>query len=477
MKKPIVNLVIILVIAALAVFIDIPREKGLKIGRLERTGNLYLGLDLQGGMQVLLEADVEPGVAVSAEQMETARTILENRSNGLGVSEVVFQIAGDSRIIAEFPGVTDTDEVLGTLKGTGLLEFVDTGDKAFNEGDPIKTDITATADKAADMNAETDETSEEETGSADKMMNETTETEVEEADENETIYHTVLTGSDIKTVGVEMMNATTPVVTFELKDEGAKIFGDFTTNNINRFLTIVLDGKVISSPRINSAITDGAGMITGNFTIDSANALAVQLKYGALPVPLKIVEYKMIGASLGEDSLRKSLIAGLIGLAIACLFMLIYYRLPGLVAILTIVFYGLVTLAVYKLIPVTLSLAGIAGFLLTTGSAFDSNILMFERLKEELRDGRSVQHAASMCWTKAWSSIRDSNIATLITAAILFYFGSSFGATVVKGFAVSLMIGVVISLLSSYLVTRTLLYYFTRSVKDEADVKTKVFGL
>ena len=137
-----------------------------------------------------------------------------------------------------------------------------------------------------------------------------------------------------------------------------------------------------------------------------------------------IVEYKMIGASLGEDSLRKSLIAGLIGLSIACLFMLIYYRLPGLVAILTIFFYGLVTLAVYKLIPVTLSLAGIAGFLLTTGSAFDSNILMFERLKEELRDGRSVQLAASSCWTKAWSSIRDSNIATLITAAILFYFGS-----------------------------------------------------
>lgn len=447
MKKPIVNLVIILVIVAAAIFVDIPHPNGLRIGNFTRTGNLYLGLDLQGGMQVLLEADVEAGTTVSPEQMETARTILENRSNGLGVSEVVFQLAGDNRIIAEFPGITKTDEVLDTLKGTGLLEFVDTGDTPFTEGTPIKTDATSA-----------DETDESE-------------------DSDATVYHTVLTGSDIKTVGVEMMKANTPVVTFELKDEGAKIFGDFTSNNINRFLTIVLDGKVISSPRINSAITDGAGMITGNFTLETANALAVQLRYGALPVPLKIVEYKMIGASLGEDSLSKSLLAGMIGLAIACLFMLIYYRLPGVVAILAILFYGLITLAVYKLIPVTLSLSGIAGFMLTTGSAFDANILMFERLKEELREGRTIQNAVSSCWAKAWSSIRDSNIATIITAAILFYFGSSFGATVVKGFAVSLMIGVVISLISSYLVTRTLLHYFTAGLKEEDTVKTKFFGL
>lgn len=451
MKKPIVNLVIILVIVAAAIFVDIPRSNQFRIGNFTRSGNLYLGLDLQGGMQVLLEADVEPGTTVSAEQMETARTILENRSNGLGVSEVVFQLAGDNRIIAEFPGITNTDEVLDTLKGTGLLEFVDTGDTPFTEGTPIKTDVaTASAETVDESDADASD---------------------------ETVYHTVLTGSDIKTVGVELMNANNPVVTFELKESGAQIFSDFTSNNINRFLTIVLDGKVISSPRINSAITDGAGMITGNFTLDSANALAIQLRYGALPVPLKIVEYKMIGASLGEDSLSKSLIAGIIGLTIACLFMLIYYRLPGLVAILSIIFYGLVTLAVYKLIPVTLSLAGIAGFLLTTGSAFDSNILMFERLKEELREGRSIQLASSTCWAKAWSSIRDSNIATLITAAILFYFGSSFGATVVKGFAVSLIIGVVISLVSSYLVTRTLLHYATAPLKDEPGVKSKAFGI
>ena len=262
MKKPIVNLVIILVIVAAAIFVDIPRSNGFRIGSFTRSGNLYLGLDLQGGMQVLLEADVEPGTAVSAEQMETARTILENRSNGLGVSEVVFQLAGDNRIIAEFPGITNTDEVLDTLKGTGLLEFVDTGDTPFSEGTPIRTDIT--------------------TGSAETEP-ETVADETETGEESEeTVYHTVLTGSDIKTVGVELMNANNPVVTFELKDSGAQVFSDFTSNNINRFLTIVLDGKVISSPRINSAITDGAGMITGNFTLESANALAIQLRYGAL---------------------------------------------------------------------------------------------------------------------------------------------------------------------------------------------------
>ena len=238
-----------------------------------------------------------------------------------------------------------------------------------------------------------------------------------------------------------------------------------------------MDGKVISSPRINEPITDGKGVISGNFTIDSANALAIQLKYGALPVPLKVVEYKLIGATLGEDSLQKSLVAGLIGLSIAVLFMLIYYRLPGLIAVLEIIFYGAVTLAIYKLIPVSLSLSGIAGFLLTTGGAFDANILMFERLKEELRNGKTISQAVGLSWPRAWSSIRDSNIATLITAFILFYFGSSFGASVVKGFAVSLIIGVLISMFSANFVTDTLLHVFTKSIADVPENKSKWFGI
>ncbi|MHC1771687.1 MAG: protein translocase subunit SecD [Flexilinea sp.] len=481
MKKPFVNLIIIILIFLCALYIDVSHENGLRIGSLQRSGDLYLGLDLQGGMQVLLEADVEEGTVVSADQLNTARQILENRSNGLGVSDVVFQIAGSNRILAEFPGMTNTDEVLATLKGTGLLEFVDTGDENMLEGTPIKTDF-ATAETAAEQPASdaaataavSEPTVESTIAVATETVSETAAATEEAPATEEKVYHTVLTGAALQNVNVQMYNSSA-VVAFELKSDGAKTFSDFTTANIGKYLTLVLDGKVISSPRINDAITDGKGVITGNFTIDTANALSVQLKYGSLPVPLKIVEYKMIGATLGEDSLKKSLIAGLIGLALAALFMLIYYRLAGLAAVLAIIFYGLVSLALYKIIPVTLSLSGIAGFLLTTGGAFDANILMFERLKEELRNGKTINQAVTLSWTRAWSSIRDSNIATLITAAILFYFGSSFGATIVKGFAVSLCLGVLISMFTAYFVTRNLLHYFTKIVKPEN--QDKWFGV
>ena len=470
MKKPFVNLIIIILIFLCALFVDVSHENGLRIGSLQRSGNLYLGLDLQGGMQVLLEADVEDGTVVSADQLNTARQILENRSNGLGVSDVVFQVAGSNRILAEFPGMTNTEEVLATLKGTGLLEFVDTGDEFMTEGDPIKTDF---AVSSSDKSSETTATA---TAAAENLTDSTADsdsTKTETATE-EKVYHTVLTGAALQNVSVQMENST-PVVAFELKGDASQTFADFTSANIGKFLTIVLDGKVISSPRINGAITGGSGIITGNFTIDTANALSVQLKYGALPIPLKIVEYKMIGATLGEDSLKKSLVAGLIGLALAALFMIIYYRLAGGVAVLAIIFYGAVSLALYKLIPITLSLSGIAGFILTTGGAFDANILMFERLKEELRNGKTINQAITLCWTRAWSSIRDSNVATLITAAILFYFGSSFGATIVKGFAVSLCLGVLISMFTAFLVTRTLLHYTTKVVKPEN--QNKWFGV
>ncbi len=436
MKRPLINLLIIILIFAAAVYVDMPHEIDL-LG-IKRPAGLNLGLDLQGGMQVLLEADVDEGTEVSADQLNVARQILENRSNGLGVSEVVFQVAGENRIVAEFPGMTDTEEVLAALKETGLLEFVDTGNDYFEDGTRIRTDGRPQTD-------EEDETA-----------------------EDETVYHTILTGADLKNAGVVMYEqSSVPVIAFEMTSEGGKIFAEHTRTHIGQYLALVLDGEVISCPVINTEISNGEGIIEGSFTIESANELAVQLKYGSLPVPLRIVEYKKVGATLGEDSLQKSLTAGLIGLGLAAAFMLIYYRVPGIAAVLAIIFYGAVTFAVYKLIPVTLSLSGIAGLLLTTGGAFDSNVLMFERLKEELREGKSISQAVSLCWPRAWSSIRDSNAATLITSAILFYFGSSFGATIVKGFAVTLALGVVISLVTTYLVTRTLLYLFTKNMKQE----------
>ncbi len=507
-KSYLINLAIIVLILALAIVIDVPHSNGFKF--LGRDTKTKLGLDLQGGMQVLLEADVADGQTVTTEQLDTARQILENRSNGLGVSEVVFQTAGNNRIIAEFPGMTNTDEVLNTLKGTGLLEFVDTNGEFLQEGTAIKTDKNSTADAASatDTASSTADPAAQTTAASDSAMSDTvvtaeatsdtaaattaadtaeptTEAATTEsttaaadtaataepttaatAEANTKIYHTILTGADLKSATVEM-NSNVPVVAFEMQSSGAQIFGDFTTNNINKYLAIVLDGKVISCPRINSAITEGKGVIEGNFTVDSANALAVQLKYGALPVALKVVEYKMVGATLGEDSLRKSLIAAAIGTFIAILFMLIYYRVPGIVAVISFIFYGAVTLALYKIIPVTLSLAGIAGFLLSTGGAFDANILQFERVKEEIRNGKSVQQAVGLSWPRAWPSIRDSNIASLITGVILFYFGSSQGATIVKGFAITLMLGVLISLFTAWMVTRTLLFFVTQNIKDE----------
>jgi preprotein translocase subunit SecD len=193
--------------------------------------------------------------------------------------------------------------------------------------------------------------------------------------------------------------------------------------------------------------------------------MAVQLRYGSLPIPLKVAESQLIGPSLGADSLQKSLVAGVVGLSIIVLFMLLYYRLPGAVAVLALIVYALITLLLYRLIPVTLTLPGIAGVLLSLGSALDANILIFERLKEELRAGRTIGQALPIAWRRAWPSIRDSNIATLITCVILFWFGSSFGASIVKGFAITLMLGVAISLFSALVVTRTFLTLILNSVK------------
>jgi preprotein translocase subunit SecD len=267
-----------------------------------------------------------------------------------------------------------------------------------------------------------------------------------------------MTGKDLRSVAIAPDTlGTSYAIDFTLTPEGAQIFGAHTAANTGKILTITLDKRVISAPSINNAIPDGVGQITGSFTAESANALAVQLKYGSLPIPLKVVETRIIGPTLGADSLQRSLVAGLIGFAIVLLFMGIYYRLPGIAANVSILMYAVILFAVFKLIGVTMTLPGIAGIMLSTGSALDANILVFERLKEELRGGRTLKQAFGQAWSRAWPSIRDSNIAALITAAILFWFGSTFGATIVKGFSLTLAIGVVISLFSSLFITHSLL--------------------
>ncbi len=449
MSQRYINLIIILVLLAGVIWIDLPSNPGIKIGEFERDLKTVLGLDLQGGMQVLLEADVPANEEVTQQQLADARQIIENRSNALGVSESLFQVTGNRRISGEFPGLTNTEEVVAAIKETGRLAFVDFGSQYIEEGTVVKTDV-ATGSASGTEEAPASEPTEE----TDATPAETTEATpaVEE-----TVYHAVMTGDQLAEVSVATTELGEVYIAFRLKEDGAQAFSEYTSNNMGNFLGIVLDGVVISSPQVENAITTGEGIIRGNFTYESANALAIQLRYGSLPVPLKVVETRLIGPTLGQDSLTKSLRAGIIGFILVVLFMTIYYRLPGGVAILSILSYGAITFAIYKLLPVTLTLPGIAGFLLSTGGALDANILMFERLKEELRAGRTLRQAVDISWRRAWPSIRDSNIATLITSVILFWFGSAYGATIVKGFALTLALGVGVSLFSAAMITRTYL--------------------
>lgn len=451
MDRRYINLILILVIVIAAVWIDLPRPEGsigLKIGNFERTLNPVLGLDLRGGLQVLLGP--QAGSTPDAQALADTSKILENRANGLGVSEVVFQVAGDKYILGEFPGLTNTEDVLAAIKQTGLLEFIDAGDTQLAPGTVVTTDYGQTAEPSTPTATPSTTATPAATPTAD------TSTATPAAADK--VYHTVMTGADITTAIAEAGQTLGGFsVSFELTPNGAAIFNDYTSANIGKFLAIVLDKKVISSPTIESAIPDGKGQISGSFTSEEANNLAVTLRYGGLKVPVEVVESKVVGPTLGSDSLDKSLLAGIIGFAIVFLFMLIYYRLPGAVAVVAISIYAAIVYALFKLIPVTLTLPGIAGFLLSTGGALDANILMFERLKEELRNGRSLRQAVELGWTRAWPSIRDSNIATLITSVILFWFSSTFGASIVKGFAVTLALGVVISLFAAIFITRTLL--------------------
>jgi preprotein translocase subunit SecD len=284
-----------------------------------------------------------------------------------------------------------------------------------------------------------------------------------------------MTGDKIENVQVTRDPTGQYAIQFELNSEGADIFAEFTTSHVGDLLGIVLDNTVISAPRVNEPITEGEGIISGSFDLESANALAVQLRYGSLPIPLKVVETRTIGPSLGQNSLQMSLMALVIGFIIVILFMAIYYRLPGILADISIIIYALVTFAIFRYLPVTLTLPGIAGLMLSTGSALDANILIFERLKEELRAGRRLNQAVDIAWKRAWPSIRDSNIATLITCGILFWFGSAFGATIVKGFALTLSIGVLISLFTAIVVTRTFLNLVLSYVRDKN--YTRWFGI
>lgn len=265
---------------------------------------------------------------------------------------------------------------------------------------------------------------------------------------------TGLTGQQLKSASVQFDQTTnTPLVSLEFNSDGAKLFSDITTNNIGKTIAIFLDGQVISAPTVDEPITTGQAVIKGTFTLDEAKTLARRLNEGALPVPITLVNQSSIGPSLGAEALERSVLAGAIAMVCLAIFMIGYYRYPGLIAMAALSLYGLLLLAIFKIWPITLTLSGIAGFLLSLGMAVDANVLIFERLREELRRGKSLQTALDDGFKRAWLSIRDSNVSSLITCAILTWFGTS----LIKGFALTLAIGIVLSLFTAITVTRTLL--------------------
>jgi protein-export membrane protein SecD len=370
-----------------------------------------LGLDLQGGLRVEYQAKQVGDKVPRPEDLEVIRQIIERRVNATGVSEPVITTQGSDRVVVELPGVSDPNAVRELVGQTGRLDFVPLGNTPKNVDDVIDSEQ----------------------------------------------FPPLFSGEQVSSAAIGQDPTKGRVVTFTLKPEGSTIFENYTRDHIGDYFAIVLDSRVISAPVIQSAISGGHVQIEsggiGGYPLKEATNLVTILQFGSLPFPIEELSNVTISATLGEQFLQSSLLAGLIGIGLVVALMLIYYRLPGLVASFALLYYTLVVMAIFRLIPVTLTLAGIAGFVLSVGMAVDANILIFERMKEEMRLGKSLPAAVEAGFGRAWNSILDSNVSSLITATILYLFGSS----VIRGFALVLIIGVLVSMFSAIIVTRTIL--------------------
>jgi preprotein translocase subunit SecD len=411
--------ILIILIGVLALFIDF--FPGIKVPDStspsgSRTVETKLGLDLSGGLRVEYQAQTVEGKSPSPADMAIIKEIVERRVNQTGVSEPVVVTQGSDRVVVELPGVTDPDSVRQLVGQTGRLDFVPLGQTQVQEGQVL------------DLNA----------------------------------FPPLFSGDQVQSASLGQNQQGGLTVDFVLKGDGAKLFGDYTAAHVGDYFAITLDGSVISAPVIRSSIPNGQVQIEsggiGGFPVKEANNLVTILKFGSLPFPIKEVSSEQISATLGEEFLNQSLLAGALGIALVMAFMIIYYRGIGLIACFALVYYTLVVVAIFRLVPVTLTLAGIAGFVLSVGMAVDANILIFERMKEELRLGKPLPSAVEAGFNRAWNSILDSNVSSLITATILYAFGSS----VIRGFALVLIIGVLVSMFSAIVVTRSIMRVMVR---------------
>jgi preprotein translocase subunit SecD len=400
-----------------------------------------LGLDLSGGTHLVYHADVSKVAASQlTDSMNALRDVIERRVNTFGVGEPIVQIenggftnAGEQRLIVDLPGVTDVSKAVQMIGETPVLIF-----KTIRTG---PTPITV-----------------------DKKGNAT-------IDPYSQFQDTELTGQYLDKATLDFDQTTgQPIVSLQFNSHGADLFEKITRDNVGKTVAIFLDGAPISTPTVNQAITGGKAQISGNFTVEEAKTLVGRLNSGALPVPIDLISTQTIGPSLGAQAARAGVTAGIIGFLAIALFLVLWYRLPGIIAVIALSIYVSIMLAIFKLLPVTLTAAGIAGFIISIGIAVDANVLIFERIKEELRAGRSIPEGIKNGFSRAWLSIRDSNISSIITAVILFWFGTS----LIKGFALTFLIGVLVSMISAIAITR--LFLSTLNIKKTTSFTNFLFG-
>jgi preprotein translocase subunit SecD len=438
-QRSILALILVLIIAAITVIVTIPTR---------------LGLDLQGGSQLTIQVKTTPTIPkIDQGMLEAVRRIVENRVNGLGVSEALVQTVGEDQILVQLPGVNDPQQAERVLGGTAKLEFQEqlpgTETQLAIERQ-LQQELLA---KQAELKTSNNEAAIKENQAALKRSNEAIA---------KLFKSSGLGGENLKDAQPQpLASGKNWNVALRFDTKGGELFAQLTKNlaGTGRSIGIFLDERMISSPVVGvefaqTGITGGSAVIQGNFTTQEANDLAVQLRGGALPVPVEIIENRTIGASLGKDSIQSSINAGIGGLILVLIFMVAYYRLPGVIANIALLIYALLTWAAFVLLGVTLTLPGIAGFVLSIGMAVDANVLIFERTREELRAGKSLYRSVESGFYRAFSSILDGNVTTVIACAALFWLG----AGLVKGFAVTLALGVGVSMFTALTCSRTLLF-------------------
>ncbi|MFA7253460.1 MAG: protein translocase subunit SecD [Patescibacteria group bacterium] len=413
---------VIVLILAVAIMIDIP--KGPLAGDRIKAS---LGLDLVGGTELTYEADLAQSKD-KLKDMDNLKSVFEKRVNELGVSEPTIQTSGGNKVIIELPGIKDIDEAIAKIGATYELNFMTEG----TEGDGIQLhDYYDDSFTYPNYWKKSD-----------------------------------LTGKDLIKAdatfqgGSQGMVQSEPVVSIKFDNIGKEKFSELTKDNVQKRIAIVLDNGIVSAPTVNEQIPSGEAVINGLKDIKEAQQLAKRLSEGILPVPTKLIAQQNVGATLGQESLKLSLVAGIIGLVLVGIFMVVFYKFTGLIAIVALLVYSALALAIYKLIPVTLTLAGVAGFVLSIGMAIDANILIFERMKEELKVGKELNLAIIDGFRRSWNSVRDSNFSSIITCLILYFVA---GSGPVRGFALTLLIGILVSMFTAITVTRTILLLLSTS--------------